>query len=511
MFRQEGHAIRPFSWNRVAVGLVRFWHREPERPFRALHRSGLAGVALYTVAAIFFYFSGSDHTSASEPFRWALIAGLLYAFVSGDRAVRAVPDAPRVRRIVVGYGVLLVLVAAVVPAFHSTDVSSYINSGWQQVRYGVNPYQVLLYEMPTGLTDPMFVQQWQFVPCSYGFLTALQAKAACLVSGPDHGVAVGVLKVSACLTLLAVGAVAWVGSGAAGGPRSIRAAYLVLWNPLLLLHCVSNAHNDLQLGLGVAVAVVAAVSGRWFWVFPGLAAAALVKYVSVILLPFLFLASIRSYGLMRTGVSLTAAAGIVVVCWWPYQDGFDFTYFSRMGTNLSLAHTSLASVVEFPAEVLAKSIPGLRDQRPAFQNAVRLACWGAFAVFYGALLLGRLRRSASREDTIRDSTLVLLVFLLASPKFHSWYLAMVVPVAVCLPMGSTLRKAVLALGVANLLSFTFVYQAHFLNAVLMLVVPLWLVLRATPGRGKGPEALVGSGSVIPVIWRGPRPSPVGGK
>jgi len=80
-----------------------------------------------------------------------------------------------------------------------------------------------------------------------------------------------------------------------------------------------------------------------------------------------------------------------------------------------------------------------------------------------------------------------------------------------LPMGSTLRKAVLALGVANLLSFTFVYQAHFLNALLMLVVPLWLVLRAAPGRGKGPEALVGSASAIPVLWRGPRPGRVGGK
>jgi len=70
---------------------------------------------------------------------------------------------------------------------------------------------------------------------------------------------------------------------------------------------------------------------------------------------------------------------------------------------------------------------------------------------------------------------VLLAAILASPKYHAWYLGMVLPLAVLLPTGGRLRAAVLALGVANLLSFTFVTQAHLLNVALMLGLPLWLV------------------------------------
>jgi hypothetical protein len=55
------------------------------------------------------------------------------------------------------------------------------------------------------------------------------------------------------------------------------------------------------------------------------------------------------------------------------------------------------------------------------------------------------------------------------------------PLALWLPEGDRLRRVVLVVTCANLLSLTFVAQAHFLNATLMLVIPLIGALRSGNG------------------------------
>ncbi|MDB5305987.1 MAG: hypothetical protein JWO38_189 [Gemmataceae bacterium] len=465
--------------------------RRPDRPFRDLHVAGTGGVALYLLAAGYFTFSGGTTAAVSELVRWALALGLLAAFAVGYRALRSVPESRRVRRVVAGYAVVLTASAAAVPAFHSTDLYVYVNIGWQQAEYGVNPYRTRLFETPNWLTDPMFRQEWQFVPCSYGFLFALETRVACEIGGRDHAAVVAILKTVAAGTVLALGAVAWAVGRALRRPDPLRGAYLVLWNPLLLLHGVSNAHNDLQFALGVGLAVLGFARGRWLVVFPALAAAGLVKYLSVILVPFFFLASVRRVGWGRTATSCAAAAGLCVACWWPYRDGFDTSYLHRMGGNLTVVHNSLASIVVFPYEVAVKLLPAGDRSAAVFFGAVKGAFWGAFAVFIAVVLVDRVRRGRGEAGGLaRDAVLILLGAILASPKYHAWYLGMVLPLAVWLPAGSRLRRAVLGLGVANLLSITFVYQSHLLNAVLMLVVPLWLAIRTGP---TGPEPAVRGG------------------
>jgi alpha-1,6-mannosyltransferase len=456
----------------------RIWSTRPVHPFRDLHLAGAAGLVLYPAAANFFAGFPLAGIAARELFHWVLILGLLTAFAAGYRAIRLLPESPRLRRVVAGYAVALTITAALTPAFHSDDLYLYINTGWQQAGYGMNPYRVLLYETPNGLTDPMFCQVWQFLPCTYGCLFALEARVACEISGHDHATAVLTLKALAAACFLLLGLAAWYGGRAIGRSAPIRGAFLVLWNPLLLLHGVSNAHNDLQLALGVAIALLAFLRGRWLVVFPALAAAALVKYLSIVAVPFFLLASIRRFGWRRTGASCAASLALVAACCWPYRDGFDATYFARVSDNLSSIHNSLASIAVFPYEVLAKPTkPPTPDQQLLYLG-VKLAGWSAFAAYTGMLFLGRLRRPASPADLVRDCVAVLLAVILASPKYHAWYLGMVLPLAVWLPRSSRLRHAVLALGVANLLSFTFVYQAHLANALLLLVAPLGVVLRS---------------------------------
>lgn len=447
-------------------------------PGRAVRTAGLAAVGLYLLAAAFFTLApGTPVAKVAEPFRWLLISGLLASFATGYRAVHQLPETARLRRQVVGYGAALAAAAVCVPAFQSTDLYVYVNIGWQQVGYGLDPYRSALFETPNWQSDPMFVQEWPFVPCSYGFLFALETRAVCALSGPNHALAVVGFKAIALATFFALGAAVWIGCRLLERPNPVRGLYLVLWNPLLLLHGVSNAHNDLQFALGVAVAVVGFVRGRWLIVFPALAVAALVKYLSVILVPFFLVAAVRRFGWVRVGLSGSVALALAVACWWPYRTGFDESYLSRTGSNHSTAHYSLASIAVFSFEVVFKGETREWLVGP-FYTALKAACLCAFAVLYLVALVRFVRSPRAKDAGLAyASVFTLLGLILISPKYHSWYLGMVLPLAVWLPVGSLTRRLALAMGVSNLLSFTFVYQSHLLNALLMHVVPLVLVFR----------------------------------
>jgi hypothetical protein len=72
-------------------------------------------------------------------------------------------------------------------------------------------------------------------------------------------------------------------------------------------------------------------------------------------------------------------------------------------------------------------------------------------------------------------SIVLVCFV--SSKFYPWYQGMLIPLALCLQPGHWLRVLVISLSWFQMLSFTFIEQAHILNYVIMTVVPAWWVIR----------------------------------
>jgi hypothetical protein len=94
----------------------------------------------------------------------------------------------------------------------------------------------------------------------------------------------------------------------------------------------------------------------------------------------------------------------------------------------------------------------------------------------------RLRdRHYDRATYLRDCVLVQFVLVcLVSSKYYAWYIGMFFPLALWLPPGDRLRRIVLAVSCAQLLSLTFVAQAHFLNSLLMLVLPVMWAAYAPP-------------------------------
>lgn len=462
--------------------LVSWWHTPPADPGRAFRLAGVAQVLVFAVAAVASWEPwGGGPRWVREPARWVFAAAQLGTFAAGYRAVRALAPERRPARRVAAVAAPLAVAAVCVRPFHSTDLFTYINVGWQQAEYGQNPYAVMLYETPNFLTDPMFHPVWLFVPTPYGFLFSLEAWGIGTLAGRDYALTVALHKAVAIVAYGLLGAAVWAGLKRFRVAQPVVGLYLCVCNPLMLVHYLGHAHNDLQMALGVTAAVAAAAGGRWLVPFPLLAAGALVKAPAALAAPFLALYLLRRHGWWRTVAGLALAGGLVAVSAVPYLDGM-LTRRSPVTGNVTLSdlHNSLASAAHFPVEVAEPHLPALKHHADASRAAVRWATWAVFGGWYLFLVGRRVRTPGGDPELARDVALALLAFVLCSPKFHVWYVGWLVPLAVWLPPGDWVRRAALALAAAGLLAITALYQAHFANALLMVALPVWWAARRRP-------------------------------
>jgi hypothetical protein len=445
-------------------------------------------LALLGLAALFFRVPAlAASPLASELFRWLLAGGLLAAYLAGYQALRALPDPAGQCPVIAGFAAGFCGLALLVPPFHDIDLPCYINIGWQQARYGLNPYACTLSETPGWQQDPMFRPYWEYTPSAYGFLFTRLAEVLCRLGGGNWWATAFLFRAINVPAFGLTGWLVWRGCRRLRLPHPERAVYLLLWNPLLLVTGITHAHNDLLMGLLTLAGVYAAVAGGWLAAAVALAAATLVKYAALFLVPpaVLFLGRRRGWARAGAGVAAGLLVGLALAL--PYVGGVRQFQLARAAANVTEVHNSLTALVNYPCEVGVEPFPPLAPYAPAALGAIKLASWAAFAAFAARLLWRRCRGGRYGQGAfVRDCVLVSFALVcLASSKFYPWYLGMFFPLALWLPEGDRLRRAVLAVAGAQLLSLTFVNQAHGLNVVVMLVLPLALALRRTPPRRPG--------------------------
>lgn len=474
-------------------GLRNWWHTPPTDPARSFLLVGSAQFFMFAIAAMASWEPWGDGPKwPREPARWLFAVAQFGLFAAGYRAIQAMPSNGRACGLVVVTALPLVVASVLIQPFHSTDLFTYINVGWQQAGYGLNPYAVMLYETPNFLTDPMFHPVWLFVPTPYGFLFSLETLGIGKLAGRDYALTVALHKSLAVIAYSLLGVTVWAGLRRLRVERPAVGLYLCVCNPLLLVHYLSHAHNDLQMILGVVAAVLAAMGGRWLVAFPLLAAGALIKAPAALAAPFLALYLARRYGKLKTGAGLLLAGVLAVMTAVPYLDGM-VNRRSPLTGNVTLSdlHNSLASAIHFPVEVAEPRLPLLKRHADTTRAAVRWLAWAVFGGWYLALVWRRVRTPGSDIELVRDVSLALLAFVLCSPKFHIWYVGWLVPLAVWLPIGDWVQRTALALSIAGLLAVTALYQAHFINVVVMIALPIWWVFRRPVDRTC--PALAGSG------------------
>ncbi len=447
-------------------------------PSPTLLSMGILGILVYGAFLVFY-----NNPAWSEPrwnreaFVWVAGLGSLASYLWGYQALRKQTDTASLSRIIIGFAGIFSLIALFTPPFHSTDIFGYINRGWEQLHYGMNPYVHPVGDIPGWTQDPMITDHWVNNPSPYGFLYMLFAKLLTALGQGNLYLTTLVFKLSniVLVMLSAFG----ISQSQPDTASKDRALYLFLWNPLLIIHGLMNGHNDLWMGYLILMSLTFVFQERlWRWVLPGLSAATLIKYGAVVIIPFwiLFLILKKAYRPLVEGLLMSLL--LVPILGAPYLNEWQQFGFAQIGKNAQVTHSSLHAFFYHLYKTIDNWIPALEPYHLQARQAIKYALLCAYAGSY--LWLGyRLFKNPERDRFLL--TALLSVFLLigfVSLKFYPWYLLMVFPAVFLLPIHHLLRRLLVLLTCTHLLSITLIGQAHLLNYGLMMLAPIgWVYWR----------------------------------
>jgi alpha-1,6-mannosyltransferase len=398
----------------------------------------------------------------------------------------------------------LIVVAMVMPPFHSTDVFGYINRGWQQVAYHTNPYVTTISQLPavvsapstngvgggssTALTtDAMLTNHWIFNPCPYGFLFALIAWATCclpLIMPIGKMGLVLVFKLTQ-LALLRVNVACLQGlhTHAEGGSASFPkanyiSAHSLLWHPLVVVHGLANGHNDGWVGTLLLLAVV--FSQQYPLLnLPLLLLAGWVKLLPLFALPLTFFTVWRLCGWRMTLYSTLLAGVLGALCAIPYVGSQPFQWRAFI-ENIGLSHNSLHAFITDVYQVIQPILLPFMPQYHFMVGWVKGLLWFGMLLVTGYIsILPLLRPNWSwRAWQVGLMALLLGELLIASSKFHGWYLNMVLPLLWGFGLKHRWVRAVLLISLAQTLGVSFLGRAHIANTLIMTILPVVWIYRA---------------------------------
>lgn len=411
---------------------------------------------------------------------WLAIAASGWIFIQG-MCLRS--DETNDARLALRWTALCGLILLAVIPFHSSDMYGYINRGVQQSLYHTNPYAVTVSQIPGWQREPMFHDHWVYNPCPYGFFFAGLAKGLAMLAGHHFIAAFLLFKLLNVLALLGttwlVGALAQL----LGHARPWRCAWLFGANPLVLLHSIGNGHNDILMVFLLLLAFwVLGQKTRAWLALPLLALSVLTKYATVLAGPFMLLYLLKNRQFKPLGMGFLAALALILLLAAPYinQPWALSAMLDNAGKDQHSIIDMLADLIRYPARLFlhAQQARAIKD---ALLSGLKPLFLLVFTGFYGWQLVRFSRGEATLVRLIAAITrsLVALV-VIASAKFHPWYVVMFLPAALVLPEGSRLRRFALMFSIFQLAGFTLLQNLPVFSVLLLTVLPLWMALKSPP-------------------------------
>jgi alpha-1,6-mannosyltransferase len=318
------------------------------------------------------------------------------------------------------------------PPLFTRDVYSYLAQGALALR-GLDPYQFGPSKLPPGTIADNVHYVWQTTPAPYGPLFILIAKTMNQLTGDD--LILGVIGMRLVLmTGLAVLIFALPRLADELGGNRTRTLWLVVANPMTVVHLVGGPHNDLlMIGL-LAAGTLLVLVGRHV---PGIAlvtAAMAIKVSAGIALPFLVwiwaarlpgrrgarvlragAGSLAVFGVVFTGITMLSGVGLG---WVPALDA----------PSLIINWMSLPTAAGELMHALVSPFADVSDH--PFIRFSRLLGSGVFvAIFARQWWLAR----DGGPEAIRCAALALLWAALLAPATLPWYLTWALVLGAALP------------------------------------------------------------------------------
>jgi hypothetical protein len=267
------------------------------------------------------------YTAGIASFRWTFRLLLLATWAGYVLALLGTAAGGRLPRAVVwaSAGIAALALAVFWPSSLSVDVYGYVAYGRLHVIDGINPY-VGSVRLPPGFNDP--TAHFLTIKTPYGPLWSwVSAACVAVMSGASTWAQVVALK------LLAAGAtlsIAWTGRALAEHLEAGRGELTLValaFNPLLLIEGAGSGHNDLVMMALILAALLAVARERLRAGALIIGVAAAIKFLPLLLLPWMAARAWRSrpggVGRRAADAALVLVAGVAptVIAFAPLWQG----------------------------------------------------------------------------------------------------------------------------------------------------------------------------------------------
>lgn len=330
--------------------------------------------------------------------------------------------------VIVITGLLCTIFVLVYPA---TAIDVYIYAARSQLLtdHGLDPSVAIPRDL--WAIDP-FVQyasfEWSDRPSPYGPLWNLIAAPATAIGDDSIMASVLALKLIMVSASLAAGALIHDTVKRVRPASAVSSMLFWLWSPVLLWEGIANSHNDVVLVLLVLAALWCWQRGQLGLIIPLLGASALLKVVTVILIPVAIVAIVFRVGWNRRTLRIAGqtVAWSILVLWISFAPFYDLRgVVDALNSQRGVWVTSPILVLDAMNSAWDWGL----ELRPLYERFVMLAI--AAIVVAGMAVVWR--KPGLFYRTGYEQMFWLL--LLATSNLRPWYVIWLVALAAVLPVG----------------------------------------------------------------------------
>ncbi len=318
---------------------------------------------------------------------------------------------------------IMVLVLLAMPPLFATDIFYYAITGQVASEFGANPYLRPPSEFPQS--SLLHYNYWVDVTTPYGPSWMLVSTAVTAATRSDPFLTTMLFKLVGALSILGTASIIWKLLRTISPRDAARGTLLFLWNPVVLLESVGNAHNDALMAALVMVAVLLLYRHKYLLGFLFLLLATFVKYIVAPAAGFYLVARLRpgvasNRERWNSALSLfTLAVVVTTVVWTPYWAGLQ-----TISSLIEESGRGLAGPVAVVIFVLGQLF-GL-----PLETADIVARGGSLLALLGILAWGigrtwfiwRAGNTYRFTDEIRIWAYAVMLIPLALPFSHQWFL-----------------------------------------------------------------------------------------
>ncbi len=483
----------PANGRAVISPEIRAEHVRSFGPPEKLFVIGCVSALAYACTAVFFW------TDAVFSQDWKVTAFKVAG--AGVPAVLYFCGIPFVKRtplrLTLFFAVLFALIGTATRPFDSTDAFYYVAGGWHQSHYGQNPYSTLMRDIPNLESDGMISNRWmamnknpwQDSPFPYGFGFAMLTRAVASLGAGNWGATLALLNVLNLLVHVLMSVLLWKAAQFVPGADPRLVLYLYAWNPVVLMHSLANGHNDIFMAFGILLAAYFILRGNPQWSVPLLVLAGLIKYGAFVLTPFALLSTFRLQG-WKAAVKTSILGGLLgllaTIPYWPREGGFKYQLLFLQATESGGSlHAFATTLFRLAGRVFDPIAPVASEAA----HALKFALGFAFLCFVAYQFIEMARNRISAVSIVHIWMMLLFVAIcVVSPQFYSWYLVIVVPLAV-LHAETFFGRAALVLTVTHVLAFADLRRKSIGYFAICTLLPMawlcWQSRREMAGQKKG--------------------------